>query len=158
MSDGKETKRFEPPPEWAVSFIEGQKQLTADVQRLGANVDSLGENFQTIQTRLARSEKRADEFEDWRARTSERVRGESKTNLDQDAMQARILVRVENVEAKTDAQNLKLDTIEKNSNEIMKTISGALQSPTGKKLLSGAAMALLAIFGWVAGYFQSRGH
>jgi hypothetical protein len=158
MPDEKATKEFEAPPSWAVSMIEGQKRLESNFERLATNVDLLGDSFQTIQVRLDRSERRADDFEDWRARTSERVKGEAKTNMDQDAMQARILVRVENVEKKTDEQNVKLAVIEKNSVEIKQTILDALQSPMAKRVLSGVAAALIAFSAWAAGYFQSKGH
>lgn len=48
------------------------------------------------------------EMEMWRSKTSDAVKGESKTNLDQDGAIAQVLVKVGEIEKKTDIQTAML--------------------------------------------------
>lgn len=151
MSDDGPKKYYKPtvpdvilPPPWAA--------------KLGEKIEAIGRDVTVIKDELSTHSERLDTIDAWRKSASVRVRGESETNIKQDAVQAEVLVRLENVEKKTDEQTTKLVTIEQNSVDIKKTISDALQSPMVKKLISTAIGAIIALLAYLTGYLQTKGH
>lgn len=128
----------------------GFDAVNGRLDRQQSNIDTLGENYKAINERMLRGERRADEFEDWRARASERVRGESKTNLGQDAAIAHIVTRVDAVE--TDTKALKLESSE--NLQMMRTLVADVRkfatNPTVKLIATGLGSL-------IAGYLASRG-
>lgn len=113
---------------------ETRDETASQLKELRADVTSLVESDKVLIERVARAERRGDEFEEWRARASMRVQGEVKSNDDQDKrldLLAAKLVAVEaktdSVEKKTDAQTLiltRLDAVA--SNPLVKDILRAL--------------------------------
>lgn len=115
----------DPPPSWAIALQHSVNQSNGTLKKMDAEVEQLGTLYSTINDRMHRAERRQDEFESWRARASERVRGESKTNLEQDAAIGTIAADVREVK-KAIADNTAL------TNDIKQGIASALKSPTVK--------------------------
>jgi hypothetical protein len=60
------------------------------------------------------------EMQAWRDKTSDAVRGESKTNLDQDGALAAVLVKVDAIEKKTDVQTQMLTEAKEAATKVYK--------------------------------------
>lgn len=134
----------EPVPAWA-------QYLVARIDDLGTKFDSLFEDKKSTNVRLANLEKRFDKLEDAFIERSKKhsdgIRKGSDTDMKHESVIADVLVkqtahdaRFDALEAKTDAQTLILERLDK-----------IAESPVVKRVAYAVAMALLA---WLA----AKGH
>lgn len=87
------------------------------------------------------------QMEAWRSRTSDAVKGESKTNLDQNGALAVVLTKVDAIEKKTDEQTAKLDTQTRMMEEAKAAASKIWKDPKFKLLMGALWTALLIWLG-----------
>lgn len=114
----------EKPPAWAqtlqASVTKGLETLTSKVDILSENVELLQHDAKDTRLRLGRMERELDEVKDRQANASMRVRAESDVNLKQDSAIAEILVKVESIEQKTDAQTAILSRLESGAKALIR--------------------------------------
>lgn len=73
-------------------------------QKIDAGFSAFRQDMDILLDEAKVNAKWRDEMESWRSKTSDAVKGESKTNLDQDGALAAVLVKVDAIEKKTDVQ------------------------------------------------------
>jgi hypothetical protein len=140
----KPTVQMERVPEWAVKIQEGVTGLRTDVVGLRADVSIIAETQKEQGQRMLRAEKRQDEFEEWRARASERAKSEEQTRSKVDMEHQAHLVHIEErFKAMTEAQ----------TNTIVSAMTAAAKTPQGQKVLNALVgfivVALTIATGWL---------
>lgn len=113
-------------------------EVKTDVAEVKKDVAILGENHKDLSQRATITDRRLTEFEEWRARTSERVKDEtsqrSKVDLEH---QAQLVHIEERFKAMTEAQ----------TNQIAGLVKDAAKTPLGQKILGAAGLVVLALLG-----------
>ena len=138
MGDEKSTVELPAPPAWAIELSTRMQESMAKVQasvesvegrldKMQAAVDGLIESDKSLAARVVRGETRQDEFEQWRARASERAKQPSQLDLEQSAQIAATKVAhdqlaeqvktqggaIASLMQKTDAQTVILERLDK---------------------------------------------
>ncbi len=128
-------------------------EVKTDVAEVKKDVTILGENHKDLSQRATITDRRLTEFEEWRARTSERVKDESQTRSKFDLEhQAQLVNFKESVTAEfkklTDAQTLAMQ------NSFVSLAKDAAKTPMGQKLLLAGGGLLLSCIGLAAIYIS----
>lgn len=141
------TVKLEAPPAWAIEMSQRVQDGFAKIQ---AAIDGLIESDRNHGERLMRSEKRQDDFEEWRARASERAKQPSAVDLEQSAAIASAKVAHEALAKTVDDQAKKLDDIATKTDAqtvILERLDRLTANPAVK--LFGHAL-LVAFLYWLA--------
>lgn len=151
----KTVRDLEIPPPWAIALsekvIDGFAGVDARLDGVESNVSILVDDKKTMNERLSRIESWRDSEVTARLNAnSERVRGESHTNLKQDAVISQVVTRLDAVEAnQTKAADERASTAE-DVKAIKNAVVGVV---TNKKvILVGKALFTLA-----AAYLAAKG-
>ncbi len=158
MSETKESMRtplekptvdMAPPPAWAIEMSErmarGFDDTNARLAGIETTVDTLVDDKQVSNQRLARIEVRMDKLEDRADQSSIRARSESDVNLKQDGAIAQILTTVEEIKAKPDTAAV-----------VLKEVKGLAKTPTGQKLVGAVVTVLLLALTFLAASLQRK--
>ncbi len=140
----KPTVQMEKVPAYAVEIKEGIQALRGDMVGLRADVTIMAETQKEHGQRMLRAEKRQDEFEEWRARSSERAKSEEATRSKVDLEhQAQLLHIEDRFKAMTEAQ----------TNTIVAAMTKAAGTPQGQKVMNALVgfivVALTVATGWL---------
>lgn len=138
----KPTVKMETVPDWAVKLSmdvkQGFAQVDAKIDEVKADVALLSGEHKGLAERVLRGEKRQDEVEQWRARSSERAKSEEMTRSAVDLEHQAQLVHIEErFQALTKAQ----------TSEIASLVKDAAKTPIGQKILGAAGLVVLALLG-----------
>lgn len=104
--------RIQPPGENVTQPVSTESVLHKRIDQLDQKIDAGFSAFRQdmdilLEEAKVNSKWRGD-MEQWRSKTSDAVKGESKTNLDQDGAIAQVLIKVGEIEKKTDVQTAML--------------------------------------------------
>lgn len=128
--------------------LTGVEGLRADVTGLRADVTIVAETQKEHGQRMLRAEKRQDEFEEWRARSSERAKSEEMTRSKVDLEHQTQLVHIEErFKALTEAQ----------TNTIVAAMTSAAKTPQGQKVINSLVAFLVVAFGVASAWLASHG-
>jgi hypothetical protein len=138
--DYKPTVPFETVPDWAVKLVQRVEGVASDVGDIKLSLKEQGDHLQ--------------ELEEWRHRTSDRVRGASQTDIEQTAQLVQERLAREEVGRKVDDLSGRLD---KNT-AITLDVKALLDKPIVRQLGIALVGLLLALATYLTGYFQARSH
>lgn len=105
--EAKETKAFEKPPAWAIAIAESVNEVKGQVAGARADISLVANEVSLVKERVGLVEQRVSVVETARAATSERVKGESKTNEDQNAAIALLHTKVDALDVKVETETTK---------------------------------------------------
>jgi hypothetical protein len=151
----KPTVKMETVPDWAVKLSmdvkTGFAQVDAKIDEVKADVALLSGEHKGLAERVLRGEKRQDEVELWRARSSERAKMEEQTRSQVDMEHQAQLVHIEErFKAMTEAQ----------TNTIVSAMTTAAKTPQGQKVLNALVgfivVALTVATGWLMAHGGGR--
>lgn len=121
-------------------------EVKTDVAAVKLDVSTLGDSYKGLNERMLRGEKRQDEFEEWRARASERAKSEEKVRSSVDLDHAAQLVKLtDDIKLANAAANAAQTTaiVDGVAKAVKGVVDQAAKNPTIRRI--GYAFALLII-------------
>lgn len=154
MSDERKTLKIQEPAcfDWAIKLTEevrsGFEGLQKDVAAVKADVALLADSHKSLSERMSRQERRQDEFEHWRARSSERARAEEATRSKVDLEhQAQLVFLTEKMQEATKAQ----------TGVLIAELTKAAATPKGQKVINALVVFVVTLLTVATGWLAAHG-